>query len=115
MHGDSFVQCCPASARVSKDNEDTAAQVAGLQASGCEYFFHEKTSGGRWDRPQSLRLLNQLRSGDVVVVGKLDRLSRSLHDVRTIMEQLGEAEARFLRSQAQSSIPWSGLPNWLNP
>ena len=66
-----------------------------LQAAGCERIFREKASGGRWDRPQFLRLLNQLRSGDVVVVWKLDRLSRSLRDLLTIMEQLGEAGAGF--------------------
>ena len=82
-------------ARVSTDDQDTAAQVAALEAAGCERIFREKTSGGRWDRPQFLRLLNQLRAGDVVVVWKLDRLSRSLRDVLTIMEQLGEAGAGF--------------------
>ena len=64
-------------ARVSTDDQDTAAQVAALQAAGCECIFRDKASGGRWDRPQFLRLLNQLRAGDVVVVWKLDRLSRS--------------------------------------
>ena len=82
-------------ARVSTDDQDTAAQVAALEAAGCERIFREKASGGRWERPQFLRLLNQLRSGDVVVVWKLDRLSRSLRDVLTIMEQLGEAGAGF--------------------
>ena len=82
-------------ARVSTDDQDTAAQVAALQAAGCERIFRDKASGGRWDRPQFLRLLNQLRAGDVVVVWKLDRLSRSLRDVLTIMEQLGEAGAGF--------------------
>ena len=82
-------------ARVSTDDQDTAAQVAALQAAGCERIFREKASGGRWERPQFLRLLNQLRTGDVVVVWKLDRLSRSLRDVLTIMEQLGEAGAGF--------------------
>ena len=82
-------------ARVSTDDQDTAAQVAALEAAGCERIFREKASGGRWDRPQFLRLLNQLRSGDVVVVWKLDRLSRSLRDVLTIMEQLAEAGAGF--------------------
>ena len=69
--------------------------MAALEAAGCERIFREKASGGRWERPQFLRLLNQLRSGDVVVVWKLDRLSRSLRDVLTIMEQLGEAGAEF--------------------
>ena len=82
-------------ARVSTDDQDTAAQVAALQGAGCERIFREKASGGRWDQPQFLRLLNQLRSGDVVVVWKLDRLSRSLRDLLTIMEQLREAGAGF--------------------
>ena len=82
-------------ARVSTDHQDTAAQVAALQAAGCERIFREKASGGRWERPQFLRLLNQLRAGDVVVVWKLDRLSRSLRDMLTIMEQLAEAGAGF--------------------
>ena len=82
-------------ARVSTDDQDTAAQVAALEVAGCELIFREKTSGGRWERPQFLRLLRQLRAGDVVVVWKLDRLSRSLRDVLTIMEQLGEAGAGF--------------------
>ena len=41
------------------------------------------------------RLLDQLRDGDVLVVWKLDRLSRSLRDVLTIIEKLGDAKAGF--------------------
>lgn len=82
-------------ARVSTDKKDTAAQVAALTAAGCERIFREKAPGGRWDRPELHRLLDQLRKGDVLVVWKLDRLSRSLRDVRTIMDRLGEAAAGF--------------------
>ena len=82
-------------ARVSTDDQDTAAQVAALKSSGCERIFREKASGGRWDRPELHRLLDQLRNGDVLVVWKLDRLSRSLRDVLTIMERLGESKAGF--------------------
>ena len=63
--------------------------MAALKAAGCERIFREKASGGRWERPQFLWLLNQLRAGDVVVVWKLDRLSRSLRDVLTIMIATG--------------------------
>ena len=80
-------------ARVSTDDQDTAAQVAALTAAGCERIFHEKASGGRWNRPELLQLLTHLRHGDVVVVWKLDRLSRSLRDVLTLMAQLGNAGA----------------------
>ena len=58
-------------------------------------IFREKASGGRWDRPELHRLLDQLRKGDELVVWKLDRLSRSLRDVLIIMERLAEAKAGF--------------------
>ncbi len=82
-------------ARVSTNDQETATQVAALKAAGCERIFREKASGGRWDRPELQRLLDQLRKSDVLVVWKLDRLSRSLRDVLTIMERLGEAGAGF--------------------
>ena len=82
-------------ARVSTDDQDTAVQVAALKKAGCERIYREKASGGRWDRPELHRLLDQLRKGDVLVVWKLDRLSRSLRDVLTIMERLGESGSGF--------------------
>jgi DNA invertase Pin-like site-specific DNA recombinase len=82
-------------ARVSKDDQDTATQVAALKAAGCEKIYREKASGGRWDRPELHRLIEQLRKGDVLVVWKLDRLSRSLRDVLILMERLGQTKAGF--------------------
>jgi hypothetical protein len=67
--------------RVSTNEQDTAAQVSALKSAGCEKIFREKASGGRWDRPELHRLLEQLRKGDILVVWRLDRLSRSLRDV----------------------------------
>ena len=72
-------------ARGSTVNLDTAVQVAAVLSAACERIYREKASGGRWDRPELHRLLDQLRKGDVLVVWKLDRLSRSLRDVLTIM------------------------------
>jgi DNA invertase Pin-like site-specific DNA recombinase len=69
--------------------------LAALKAAGSERIYREKASGGRWDRPELHRLLDQLREADVLVVWKLDRLSRSLRDVLTIMERLTEAKAGF--------------------
>lgn len=82
-------------ARVSTNDQDTALQVAALKGAGCERIYREKASGGRWERPELQQLLNQLRKGDVLVVWKLDRLSRSLRDVLTIMERLGETKVGF--------------------
>lgn len=82
-------------ARVSTSAQDASAQASALKAAGCERIFREKAAGSRWNRPELHRLLDQLRKGDVLVVWKLDRLSRSLRDVLTIMERIQEAKAGF--------------------
>ena len=83
-------------ARVSKgDDQDPRAQVAALRAAGVERLYTDYASGGRWDRPELQRLLDQLRPSDVVIVWKLDRLSRSLKDLLHIMEQIEHAGAGF--------------------
>src|ERR1700675_4887191 len=82
-------------ARVSTNDQETAAQVAALKAAGCERTYREKASGGRWDRPELHRLLDQLREGDTLVVWKLDRLSRSLKDLLHILEKIDAAGATF--------------------
>jgi DNA invertase Pin-like site-specific DNA recombinase len=82
-------------ARVSTQDQDTAIQIAALEAAGCERVFQEKASGGRWDRPELHRLLDHLRQGDVLVVWKLDRLSRSLKDLLLILEKIKGAGADF--------------------
>jgi DNA invertase Pin-like site-specific DNA recombinase len=88
-------------ARVSTSEQDTAAQRAALKAAGCDIVFEEKASGGRWDRPELHRVLDQLGKGDLMVVWKLDRLSRSLSDVLKIMERIQEKKAGF-RSLTES-------------
>jgi DNA invertase Pin-like site-specific DNA recombinase len=89
-------------ARVSKgDEQNNALQAKALRAAGCRKLFEEAASGGRWDRPELHRMLDQLREGDTVVVWKLDRLSRSLKDVLHIMECIAEAGAGF-RSVTES-------------
>jgi DNA invertase Pin-like site-specific DNA recombinase len=82
-------------ARVSTQDQDAIAQINALKSAGCELIFQEKASGGRWERPELHRLLGQLRKGDVLVVWKLDRLSRSLKDVLSLMEKIQQAGAGF--------------------
>ena len=83
-------------ARVSKgDDQSNAAQLTALKRAGCARLFEEAASGGRWDRPVLQELMRQLRPGDVVVVWKLDRLSRSLKDMLHLMERIEAAGAGF--------------------
>jgi hypothetical protein len=47
---------------VSKiDQQDTRAQVKTLKEAGCRRIFEEHASGGRWERPELHRALDQLR------------------------------------------------------
>jgi DNA invertase Pin-like site-specific DNA recombinase len=83
-------------ARVSKgDEQSNVAQARALNAAGCKRIFEEAASGGRWDRPRLQEMVSQLREGDVVVVWKLDRLSRSLKDLLHLMEKIEVAGAGF--------------------
>jgi DNA invertase Pin-like site-specific DNA recombinase len=83
-------------ARVSKlDEQTTLAQVQELKRAGCKHIYQENASGGRWDRPELNKALDQLRDGDLFVVWKLDRLSRSLKDLLTILEKITQAGAGF--------------------
>jgi DNA invertase Pin-like site-specific DNA recombinase len=89
-------------ARVSKgEDQSTTAQRRLLRAAGAEKLYEEPASGGRWDRPELTRLLDQLRPGDVVMVWKLDRLSRSLKDLLHLLERIETAGAGF-RSLTES-------------
>ena len=82
--------------RVSKgDDQNAGLQIKAFKESGVEKTFRETASGGRWDRPVLHKMLDQLREGDVVVVWKLDRLSRSLKDLLVIMERIDQAGAGF--------------------
>ena len=60
-------------------------------------------SGAKRDRPQLARLIYQLRTDDVVMVTRLDRLARSTRDLLDIAERLQTVGAG-LRSLAE---PWA--------
>ena len=81
--------------RVSTDDQDTDAQTASLRKAGCERVFTEKASGGRWDRPELAKALEQLRAGDVLVVWKLDRLGRSLVEMMRTIDKLRADGIKF--------------------
>jgi DNA invertase Pin-like site-specific DNA recombinase len=83
-------------ARVSKtEGQDLTPQLDALDAAGCRRIYEEKASGGRWDRPELKRLLDHLSRGNVLVVWKLDRLSRSLRDLLVILDRLEAIGAGF--------------------
>ena len=90
-------------ARVSTQGQDLSQQRETLSAMGCQRIFEEKVSGAKRDRPELGRLLDHLRTGDVVTVTRLDRLARSTSDLLHIAERINDSGAG-LRSLAE---PWA--------
>lgn len=74
-----------------RDGNSLEDQVAALEKYGCQEIVKEAFTGKTMDRPQFLRLLDNLKEGDTLVVCKLDRFARTaiegVQTVRTLFER----------------------------
>ena len=82
-------------ARVSTDGQTVGAQVEALTAAGAVRVFQETASGAKTDRAQLRRLLDQLDTGDVLMVTRLDRLARSTRDLLNTLAAIADRKAGF--------------------
>jgi len=74
-------------ARVSTTDQNLYLQQDALVAAQCERIFTDTASGAKAQRPGLAEALQCCRSGDTLVVWKLDRLGRSLpHLVETVRD-----------------------------
>lgn len=82
-------------ARVSTDDQKLDLQTHALKAAGCEKIYEDYASGKRENRPGLVGAMDNLREGDTLVVWKLDRLGRSLKQLITFVEDLGQRGIHF--------------------
>jgi DNA invertase Pin-like site-specific DNA recombinase len=75
-------------ARVSTLDQSSDLQVDALTAAGCDKIFTDKISGTVSARPGLDNAKAMLRSGDTLIVWRLDRLGRSIKDLITWSEYL---------------------------
>jgi DNA invertase Pin-like site-specific DNA recombinase len=68
-------------ARVSTDAQEAHLQMDALKRVKCVRIYQEKASGTKAERPELMKLLDNARKGDVIIVWKLDRLARSLRQL----------------------------------
>lgn len=68
-------------ARVSTQDQNSNLQEDALKKAGCEKIIVDKISGTVADRPGLNQIKNIIRSGDTLVIWRLDRLGRSLKDL----------------------------------
>ena len=77
----------------SLDIQRTALTAAGVQQ---EHLFEEKVSGKTAaDRPELQRCLQFVRSGDTILVTRLDRFARSARDLHNMLALLDERGVGF--------------------
>lgn len=77
-------------ARVSTPEQNLDAQLDILKAAGAEKVYVEKASGVLSKRPQLDAALDYLRKGDTLIITKLDRLGRSVKNLKDISDRLVE-------------------------
>tara|TARA_R110001592_G_C13188405_1_gene751978 strand:- start:2044 stop:2601 length:558 start_codon:yes stop_codon:yes gene_type:complete len=82
-------------ARVSTADQNTALQIDALTAAGAERIYQESLSGASRDRPELAKCIDTLRSGDTLIVWRLDRLGRSLKDLVAIIAEIEDKGVGF--------------------
>lgn len=84
-------------ARISTTDQNLALQRDALEKESCGKIFADEMSGAAADRPGLAAAIEHLRSGDVLVVWRLDRLGRSLKNLIEVVALL-DARGIGLRS-----------------
>jgi len=75
-------------ARVSTRDQHPEAQTDALSAAGCEKVFVDHASGILANRTALDEALGYLRAGDTLVITKLDRLGRSVRNLKALADEL---------------------------
>lgn len=94
-------------ARVSTEEQATAAQEMDLRAAGCDIIVEEHGSGASRARPALSKLVREIDAGDTLVVVRLDRLARSVGHLLEVIEDLTAKGAHFrsLRDPIDTTTP----------
>jgi DNA invertase Pin-like site-specific DNA recombinase len=82
-------------ARVSTEDQHLDLQRDALQQAGCRVIYEEAASGKSAARLELEQCRKALRSGDTLVVWRLDRLGRSLPDLVQIVAALEQSGVGF--------------------
>lgn len=75
-------------ARVSTTDQKLANQIELLQVAGAQKIFQEKYTGTTTERPEFQKLLRVLKTGDTLIVTKLDRFARNTREALAIIQEL---------------------------
>lgn len=75
--------------RVSTSKQELATQTGKLKQAGATVIYSEKKTGTKKNgRTQLNELLSALNEGDIVIVTKIDRLARSIVDLKELVQSI---------------------------
>ena len=83
-------------ASVAATSKKLDTQEQALRQAGCEKIYTDKISGTTQQRPELDKMMADLRSGDTLVVWKLDRLGRTTRYLLDIVALLRDRNINFL-------------------
>lgn len=98
-------------ARISTSRQSLEMQISALEKEGCDKIFSEVVSGSKVKRDQLDEMLNYARSGDTIVIWKLDRLGRSLKHLIELIQDFEKKEIHFysISDKIDTSTPMGKL------
>ena len=83
-------------ARVSTKSQNLEMQIKALKKYGVDEIYEEKVSTRSKKRSELKKLINKLRTGDTLVVYKLDRLGRTVKQLLQLAEEFKEEGINFV-------------------
>ncbi|NLS14905.1 recombinase family protein [Vibrio sp. SM6] len=86
-------------ARVSTHDQSLTLQLEALKQAGCIKIFSDTASGSDANRRGFLDLKYYLRSGDTLVVTRIDRIARSVLDLQQLVAYLKEQEIELTATE----------------
>ena len=95
-------------ARVSTTDQDCTIQQEALRRAGCTTIRSEQASGTSRDGRKELdTILDFMRSGDTLVVTRIDRLARSVADLESIVREISAkgAHLRCIEQPVDTNTP----------
>jgi DNA invertase Pin-like site-specific DNA recombinase len=95
-------------ARVSTQDQTLDLQTDALKQAGCEKLCTDMTSGAKSERPGLQEAMNHLRTGDTLVVWRLDRLGRTLKHLIATITDLSDNGIGFRSLQENMDTTTSG-------
>ena len=87
--------------RVSTAEQNTARQEELMKRLGVDKVYIDRISGKNTDRPELQKMMNFVRTGDMVIVESISRFARNTKDLLELVEELNQKDVQFI-SQKES-------------